>query len=130
MNKFWVSLRGKLALALFVMISCSGQQDGNEPDIDNIPLDGRNGGFIAFYSDRNGNSDICAMNTDGTGDMTLTHTGRINENPCWSPSGEQIVFQSDRDSNFEVYKMNADGTHQQRLTNHPIWDGWPSWGLK
>jgi dipeptidyl aminopeptidase/acylaminoacyl peptidase len=72
--------------------------------------------------------EVHVMNVNGTGDTALTNTGGINENASWSPDGKEIVFQSDRDGNFEVYKMAADGSNPRRLTNHPIWDGWPSWG--
>jgi tricorn protease-like protein len=75
-------------------------------------------------------ADIYICNTDGSNEVKLTSASGRDENPCWSPDGNQILFQSERDGNFEIYKMNSDGTNQERLTNEPAWDGWGSWSKK
>ena len=46
---------------------------------------------IAFASDRDGNTEIYIMKTDGSDMSRLTHDGG-NAFPAWSPDGEKIVF--------------------------------------
>ena len=70
---------------------------------------------IAFISDRNGNTDIYRVNTDGSQLQQLTTDPGRDELPTWSPDGSQIVFHSTRGGYFQLYVMNADGTNQRRL---------------
>jgi Tol biopolymer transport system component len=69
------------------------------------------------------------MNADGSNVRQLTDTPRFDENPVWSPDGNQIAYQTQRDGNFEIYVMNADGSEQHPLAAHPADDLWPSWAL-
>lgn len=85
------------------------------------------GGKIVFQSDRDGNPEIYAMDSDGTNQTRLTHNPVPNWHPVWSTDGIKIAFQSDRDGNSEIYSMNADGSNQTRLTDNPAWDGYPTW---
>ena len=83
---------------------------------------------IAYFSLRDGNHEIYAMNADGTGQTRLTNNKiSFDGNPSWSPDGSKIVFQSDRDGNGEIYAMNSDGTNPTRLTNNSSDDNSPSW---
>jgi len=99
------------------------------------PLDGRGGGIVTFYSDRDGNSEIYVMNADGSSLRRLTHDPAEDDSPAISPDGSRIVFLTSRhDPNpqfpffkYEIYVMDIDGTNQRRLTtteageNHPTW---------
>ncbi len=88
---------------------------------------------IAFASNREGNSEIYAMNPDGSEVIRLTNGGGAD--PTWSPDKKRIAFVSTRDSdnNSEIYIMNADGSEQTRLTNslaaawEPTWSGDGNW---
>ncbi len=84
-------------------------------------------GKIAFYSTRDGNSEIYTMDSDGGNQTRFTFNEASDVNPVWSPNGQQIAFGSDRDGNWEVYVMDADGQNQRRLTHHPGIDGYPDW---
>ena len=84
-------------------------------------------GKIVFYSDRDGNSEIYTMNSDGSNQTRLTFNESRDNAPTWSPNGQQIVFHSYRNGNAEVYVMNADGTNPRNLTNHPALDSYPYW---
>ncbi len=84
-------------------------------------------GKIAFVSDRDGNSEIYTMDTDGGGQTRLTENDGEDFSPAWSPDGQRIAFVSDRDGNAEVYVMNADGSGQTRLTNNTAGDLAPGW---
>lgn len=50
-----------------------------------------------------------------------------DEDPAWSPDGNQIIFVSRRDSNPEVYRMDANGSHQINLTRDEDRDYQPVW---
>lgn len=65
--------------------------------------------------------------------------GNVDENPSWSPDGQQIAFDSNRDGNYDIYVMNTDGSNIVQLTKSPtalLWelvlistsgDGYPVW---
>ena len=90
---------------------------------------------IVFSSNRDGDSEIYVMDTDGGNLQRLTENRNNDWSPSWSPDGKRIVFKSDRDGHFmnlprpttEIYVMDADGRNQQNLTNNPSSDGSPSW---
>jgi WD40 repeat protein len=90
-------------------------------------------GRIAFVSERDGNRDIYVINADGTGEVRLTDVEGEDEEPAWSPDGEQITFYSYRDGNGELYVVSADGSSLERLTMaesdewSPVWSPDGAW---
>ena len=89
-------------------------------------------GKIAFYSARDGNSEIYVMSSTGIGQTRLTDNEGSDLTPVWSPNGQQIAFgrttfNRKGDTNYEVYVMDADGGNQRNLTHHPAFDGSPDW---
>ncbi len=84
-------------------------------------------GKIAFFSNRDGNSEIYSMDADGKNERRLTNHLAADEWPGWSPDGRYITFSSNRDGNGEIYVMDADGTDIRRLTNNPAYDWFPVW---
>jgi uncharacterized delta-60 repeat protein len=82
---------------------------------------------IVFSSTRDGNSEIYAMNADGTAVTRLTTNPAADTNPVWSPNHKRIAFTSTRDGNPELYAMNADGTAVTRLTHSSTNDATPAW---
>jgi Tol biopolymer transport system component len=99
--------------------------------------DGRSGGLIAFYSDRDDNPEIYVMNPDGSDQRRLTLSPFEDSSPDWSPDGSQIAFISDRDDPqagncfpdcmYQIYVINADGSGEHKLVDtesralHPDW---------
>ena len=82
---------------------------------------------IVFASDRDGNSEIYTINTDG-GRLTRLTDNDIYDGECtWSPDGSKIAFVSKRDGNYEIYTMNVDGSDVTRLTDDPANDFSPAW---
>jgi prepilin-type processing-associated H-X9-DG protein len=84
-------------------------------------------GKIVFHSDRDGNNEIYAMNTDGSSQTRLTNHLMSDMEPTVSADGSRIAFVSDRDGNSEIYRMNSDGTNQTNATSFPSSDQDPSW---
>ncbi|MCA1698092.1 MAG: hypothetical protein LC790_03985 [Actinobacteria bacterium] len=86
-------------------------------------------GQIAFESNRDGDNEIFAMNSDGTIERQLTYNKANDVFPAWSNDSSQITFSSDRAQagNLDVYKMSADGSNVVRLTNAPGEDRGTSW---
>lgn len=94
-------------------------------------------GMIVFYSERDGNSEIYTMNSDGSNQQRLTYNTAQDFSPAFSPDGNSIAFVSDRDDsrsgfcspncNYNLYVMNMDGSNVRRVTNLPgaEWD--PDW---
>lgn len=82
---------------------------------------------LAFSSERNGNVDIYALNSDGTHLRRLTRSPGNDRSPVWSPDGSRIAFRSDRDGNDEIYAMDADGSRQVNVSDNAATDYSPTW---
>jgi TolB protein len=87
---------------------------------------------IIFTVQYNGNSiegesDIWAIDADGSNCQQLTDWEGRDMRPAWSPDGRQIVFTSNRTGNFELYIMEADGRNARRVTTSPIDEDYPAW---
>ena len=93
-------------------------------------------GKIVFYSKRDGNLEIYAMDADGSTQTRLTFNEATDSAPAWSPNGRLIAFHSHRhddndphtdEANTEIYVMDADGGNQRRLTHYPGLDNYADW---
>lgn len=65
------------------------------------------------------NREIFVADTSGIREVRLTHNGRDNRDPTWSPDGQKIAW----NSNTEIYTMNIDGSNQRKITGgrQPSW---------
>jgi Tol biopolymer transport system component len=95
---------------------------------DSWPRVSPDGSRIAFYSNRDGNTDVYTMGIDGGNQARLTTNPSRDEGPVWSPDGAKIAFNSNRDGDHEIFIMNADGSGQTQLTNNRVDDGFAVWG--
>jgi Tol biopolymer transport system component len=84
-------------------------------------------GRIVFNSYRDGNSEIYAINPDGSGLERLTDNEADDTCPAWPPDGTRIAFVSSRDGNEEIYVVRADGSDLRLLTRDGSADNWPTW---
>jgi len=82
---------------------------------------------IVFVSERDGNSEIYTMNTNGANQTRLTFDPALDIMPAWSPDSTQLLFVSTRTGNAELYRMNAGGQALTQLTNDPNDDLYPNW---
>lgn len=102
----------------------------NAAGYDVHPTWSKDGKWMAFASTRaaedptNGDfdsTDVFIMNVATRAVTQLTHGGRMDAFPAWSPDGKQIAFSSARDltgneQEGELYVMNVDGGQVTRLT--------------
>ena len=73
------------------------------------------GAFVAFASDRDGDSEIFVTTATGRGLRQLTKDTRFDDfEPAWSPDGARLAFsRADEFGGEYMYVMNADGSHQR-----------------
>jgi len=72
-------------------------------------------------------SDIWAIQPDGSALRPLTDDNGDESDPALSPDGRRIAFVSDLDGDNDIYVMNADGSGQVRLTDNDVSDEAPAW---
>ena len=97
------------------------------PANDTDPSISPGGYLVAFASDRSGDFDLFAANTDLTGFVKLTDGPSNDREPDWSPDGTKIVFRSDRDGGQEIYVLNLLDNSIDQLTENSVDDLAPSW---
>jgi len=103
----------------------------SETDDPVLKTDGPNqqvtNGKIFFNSDRDGNSEIYVMNSDGTGQTRLTNNPAVDADPVWSAAAQKLAFVSNRNGWFQIYTMNADGSGLLQLTTITANEASPTW---
>jgi TolB protein len=75
-------------------------------------------------------SQICLINSDGSGQTCVTGAGYTDGNPSWAPDGSQIVFESSRyGGTTNIFRMYADGNGLVALTDslYPLGNSNPTW---
>ena len=82
---------------------------------------------IALTTNREGDSEIYSMSSNGTHVRRLTHSPRYDGAGPWSPDGRKLLFYSQRTGKGDVWVMNTDGSGQRRLTRNGAWDSPGSW---
>ncbi|MBN2460860.1 MAG: PD40 domain-containing protein, partial [Candidatus Cloacimonetes bacterium] len=97
------------------------KNDKHNPAVETRPA------LIAFNSERDGNSEIYIMKTDGSEPRRLTNNPAYDAWPVWSPDGSQLAFTSNRMGNPDIFIMNADGGGLRQVTHDPERDIWPDW---
>lgn len=73
---------------------------------------------IAFESDRTGNSQIWAMNSDGSNLVQLTHDpSTVTDSlPSISPDGHTVVYQQTSGGVTQIWAVDGDGSNPRQLT--------------
>lgn len=79
----------------------------------------RDGKWIAFCSDRDGDADIYLMNSDGGELKQLTNAPGYDGGPFISPDGQWIIFRSDRNKaeHLQLFVIGVDGKNETQLTD-------------
>ena len=71
--------------------------------------------------------DIWVAERDGTNARRLTVNPAFEQNPVFSPDGQQLAFTGNYDGNTDVYVISIQGGEPRRVTHHPAADvvrGW------
>jgi TolB protein len=114
---------------LFQWEQASGEvrQLTRDPYHHTYPAWSHDGRFLAFVSNREGNSDVYRLEI-ASGEVTnLTRNPALDTQPSWSPDDQRIAFATNRDGNSEIYLMGAGGENPRNLTSHPARDYYPAW---
>lgn len=73
--------------------------------------------------------EVFVANADGTDVRQVTHLGKANWAPAFTPSGNKIVFASnheyERGFPFNLYLINVDGTGLERISHDNGFDAFP-----
>ncbi|MDD5092598.1 MAG: hypothetical protein PHQ23_17000, partial [Candidatus Wallbacteria bacterium] len=74
-------------------------------------------GEIVFVSDRDGNREIYAIKSDGTGERRITSNEVEDINPRWAPDKSKIVYSSYCKGTFEICVITSIGGSPSFLTH-------------
>jgi TolB protein len=101
----------------------------NSPGDDRDPAWSPDGKYIAFTSDRDGNTEIYIMNADGTNQTRVTNSPENEHHPQWSPDGMSIIFSRTlEDKTSDLFVINTDGSGITRLTSTAkVNEAYPNW---
>jgi len=72
---------------------------------------------VIFVSRRGSESELYALDWSNGERVRLTYTDVVEDDPCWSPGGDQIAFSSLVSGRKQLFEMNADGTGLRQLTS-------------
>jgi len=87
----------------------------------------RDGKWLAYDSNLNGNQDIYKMPIRGGEPEQLTNDPSDEFFPAWSPDGREIAFYYWKNGNRDLTLMMADGSKFQELTHDPASEYYPDW---
>ncbi len=97
----------------------SGQNLENDPS---LPLE-----KIVFASNRDGNSEIYSMDSDGSNVQRLTDNTFPDGYPRWSQDKESIFFVSNRgEKGDDIYRMKKDGSEERLIISGSSTNGDPT----
>jgi Tol biopolymer transport system component len=87
----------------------------------------RDGRWLAFDSDRSGNSNIYKMPLAGGEPEQLTTDPQDDFAPAWSPDGKEIAFHSFRNGNRDIFIVPAGGGPAEPVVTGPAQEQGADW---
>ena len=94
--------------------------------VENVDVS-RDGKWVVYDSNINGNQDIYKIPVGGGEPEQLTHNGADNFFPAVSPDGSHIAFHSLVNGNRDVFVMDASGANVTQITKGLREELAPSW---
>jgi TolB protein len=85
------------------------------------------GKSIAVTLSRDGNSELYALEPDGTVKARLTRAPGIDGSPTWNREGTEIAFVSDRSGAPQIHRIAARGGGAKRVTSEGDYNQAPDW---
>jgi TolB protein len=107
------------ALLLCWLAGCGGSSRQQRSDDAQQEVEDTRG-MIAFISDRDGDSEIFKMRTDGTAVTRLTNNTESDGSPAWTSDGSKITFvrvwlTAEGEPKIFLFRMSADGSDHVQL---------------
>lgn len=84
-------------------------------------------GMMVFGTNRDGNSEIYALNLANQSLTRLTSNSAQDVQPALAPDSVQVAYVSNQDGNNEIYLGGIDRRVPLNLTNHAADDQQPAW---
>jgi Tol biopolymer transport system component len=85
------------------------------------------GGIVLFESNRDGDSEIFALNLQNQSMVQLTNNSAVDTQPALAPDSLRVVYVSNQSGNNEIYLSGLDLRAPVNLTNNPADDQYPTW---
>jgi Tol biopolymer transport system component len=111
---------GSAVFALDIATGRSVRLSAAQPGWDHAPTVNHDGRVAAWVSVSDGDSDIWASLTDGTGLHAVTRNDARDVDPALSPDGTKVAYVSNRWGNPEVVVQGTDGSGERRLTSNLV----------
>ncbi|HET9589472.1 MAG TPA: DUF5050 domain-containing protein [Anaerolineales bacterium] len=84
-------------------------------------------GTMLFASNRDGNSEIYALNLANQSATRLTNNSAQDMQPALAPDSVQVAYVTNQDGNNEIYLSGLDGRVPLNLTSNSADDQQPTW---
>lgn len=111
---------GSAVFALDVGSGRAVRLSGPGARADHAPTVSADGGVAAWVSVDDGDSEVLASQTDGTGRHAVTDNGDRDVDPALSPDGTLVAYVSNRWGNPEVVVGKTDASGERRLTTNRV----------
>jgi len=86
-------------------------------------------GVLLFESNRDGNSEIYAMNLASQSMLRVTNNPAVDMQPALAPDSVRIAYVSNQNGNNEIYITGLDSRAPINISNNPADDQQPTWSL-
>ena len=88
----------------------------------------RDGRWLAFDSDRDGQADVWKMPTGGGPAERITRSSENEFVNDWSPDGRELVIHAIRNGQRDLLVIPADGTRTEAVATRPVHEQHAGWG--
>jgi len=98
----------------------------SDPANDWGPLWSPDGAHIAFYSDRDGSTELYVADSDGGNPRNVSRSGDTVRDATWSPDGSGLAYVTGGEAT-DIYIVDTAGGEARPIAAHPAKDWGPAW---